>query len=147
MAPSSGFEPLTARLTAGCSDQLSYDGTVAPLFTPCLKASGTEQQRHRQFPTGVYNYKSSLAQPLQRVPTMTEIQEDRLLDCSGLSCPLPILKTKKTMDGMEGGEVLKMISTDPGSLNDVNAWTSRTSNPLLDATEDDGDYIFFIRKK
>jgi tRNA 2-thiouridine synthesizing protein A len=95
----------------------------------------------------VYNYKSSLAQPLQRVPTMTEIQEDRLLDCSGLSCPLPILKTKKTMDGMVGGEVLKMISTDPGSLNDVNAWTSRTSNPLLDATEDDGDYIFFIRKK
>ncbi|MDP7136423.1 MAG: sulfurtransferase TusA family protein, partial [Candidatus Poseidoniia archaeon] len=52
---------------------------------------------------------------------MTEIQEDRLLDCSGLSCPLPILKTKKTMDGMVGGEVLKMISTDPGSLNDVNA--------------------------
>jgi tRNA 2-thiouridine synthesizing protein A len=51
------------------------------------------------------------------------------------------------MDGMVGGEVLKMISTDPGSLNDVNAWTSRTSNPLLDATEDDGDYIFFIRKK
>ena len=50
MAPSSGFEPLTARLTAGCSDQLSYDGTIAPLFTPCLKASGTKQQRHRQFP-------------------------------------------------------------------------------------------------
>ena len=78
---------------------------------------------------------------------MTDLQADHQLDCSGLSCPLPILKTKKTMDGLGSGEVLRMVSTDPGSLNDVNAWTSRTGNPLLDATEDNGDYIFFIRKK
>jgi len=77
---------------------------------------------------------------------MTDYQEDSLMDCSGLNCPLPILKTKKAIDGMNSGEILKMISTDPGSINDVNAFTKRTGHELLESIAEDGDYTFFIRK-
>ena len=51
---------------------------------------------------------------------MTDYNEE--LDCSGLNCPLPILKTKKAVDKLESGQILKMVSTDPGSCNDVEAW-------------------------
>ena len=44
---------------------------------------------------------------------MSELHEDHELDCKGLNCPLPILKTKKAIDGMAGGQILKMIATDP----------------------------------
>ena len=77
---------------------------------------------------------------------MTDYQENSLLDCSGMNCPLPILKTKKAIDGMNSGEILKMISTDPGSINDVNAFTKRTGHELLESIAEDGDYTFFIRK-
>ena len=61
---------------------------------------------------------------------MNDIAFDQELDCRGLNCPLPILKTKKAMDGMSSGEVLKMTSTDPGSQNDITAWANRTGNEL-----------------
>ena len=77
---------------------------------------------------------------------MTDYQEDSLMDCSGMNCPLPILKTKKAIDGMTSGKILKMISTDPGSINDVNAFTKRTGHELLESIAEDGDYTFFIRK-
>ena len=77
---------------------------------------------------------------------MTDYQEDSLMDCSGMNCPLPVLKTKKAIDGMSSGEILKMISTDPGSINDVNAFTKRTGHELLESIAEDGDYTFFIRK-
>ena len=77
---------------------------------------------------------------------MTDYQEDSLMDCSGMNCPLPILKTKKAIDGMNSGEILKMISTDPGSINDVNAFTKRTGHELLESIAEDGDYTFFIQK-
>ena len=77
---------------------------------------------------------------------MTDYQEDSLMDCSGMNCPLPILKTKKALDGMNSGKILKMISTDPGSINDVNAFTKRTGHELLESITEDGDYTFFIRK-
>ena len=77
---------------------------------------------------------------------MTDYQEDSLMDCSRMNCPLPILKTKKALDGMNSGKILKMISTDPGSINDVNAFTKRTGHELLESIAEDGDYTFFIRK-
>ena len=69
------------------------------------------------------------------------------LDCRGMNCPLPILKTKKAVDEIASGEVLKMVATDPGSINDMNAWTKRTGHELLSHEKDGGDYIFFIKKK
>ena len=72
---------------------------------------------------------------------------DHELDCSGLSCPMPILKTKKTVDGMKTGEVLKMVSTDPGSLPDIQAWTAKTGHELLSNEKDSDKFIFYIKKK
>ena len=77
---------------------------------------------------------------------MSELHEDHELDCKGLNCPLPILKTKKAIDGMAEGQILKMIATDPGSINDVQAFTKRTKHELMESISDNGEYIFFIRK-
>ncbi|MCH8929042.1 MAG: sulfurtransferase TusA family protein, partial [Candidatus Marinimicrobia bacterium] len=56
---------------------------------------------------------------------MSNWQEDQLLDCKGMQCPLPIVKTKKMIDSMDVDQILKMISTDPGSINDMAAWSRR----------------------
>jgi tRNA 2-thiouridine synthesizing protein A len=72
---------------------------------------------------------------------------DQELDASGLSCPMPIIKTKKAIDGLETGQVLKMISTDPGSVPDVNAFAKKTGHELLGHEEDDGTFTFYIKKK
>lgn len=71
---------------------------------------------------------------------------DQELDCSGLACPMPILKTKKAVDGLQVGQVLKMISTDPGSLPDMQAWTSKTGQELLGHEEASGTFTFYIKK-
>ena len=62
---------------------------------------------------------------------MEKIPFDLELDCRGLNCPLPVLKTKLTMDKLEFGKVLKIISTDPGSNNDIVAWADKTGNTIL----------------
>jgi tRNA 2-thiouridine synthesizing protein A len=71
---------------------------------------------------------------------------DRRLDCSGLTCPIPVIRTAKTMVGMKQGEILEMTGTDPGSLEDVPDWCGRTGNELLEVKEDGGVYRFYIRK-
>ncbi|MCH8843569.1 MAG: sulfurtransferase TusA family protein [SAR324 cluster bacterium] len=78
---------------------------------------------------------------------MSENQIDQELDCRGLKCPLPILRTKKAIDRMVTGQVLKMVATDPGAINDMKAWTSRTGNALVDSSQGDGEFIFYVRKK
>jgi len=75
------------------------------------------------------------------------VQPDETLDCSGLACPMPILKTKKAVDGLSSGQVLKMVATDPGSVSDVTAWSNKTGNELMEHSEEDGKYTFFIKKK
>ena len=75
-----------------------------------------------------------------------DITPNQTADFSGLACPMPILKTKKAVDGMKVGEILKMISTDPGSVSDVQAWVSKTGHELLGHEESGGKYIFFIKK-
>lgn len=71
---------------------------------------------------------------------------DQELDCTGLSCPMPILKTKKAVDALQVGQVLKMISTDPGSVPDINAWTQKTGQELLGHEEDAGKHVFYIKR-
>ncbi len=71
---------------------------------------------------------------------------DQELDASGLNCPLPILRAKKALNGMQRGEVLKVISTDSGSVKDFEAFCKQTRNPLLSSDEDDSRYVFFIEK-
>ena len=69
------------------------------------------------------------------------------LNCEGLNCPLPILKTKKAIDGMLSGQIMKMTSTDPGSASDGDSWSKRTGNNLVTHAEDGGVYTFVIKKK
>lgn len=75
-----------------------------------------------------------------------DVKPDSMLDCTGMACPMPILKTKKAVDSLQVGQVLKMIATDPGSVSDVQAWTAKTGHALL-AHEKEGDkFVFFIKK-
>jgi len=77
---------------------------------------------------------------------MNDIVFNQELDCRGLNCPLPVLKTKKAMDEMAAGDVLKMISTDPGSQNDVTAWANRTGNEIMSANNEGSDFVYYIKK-
>lgn len=72
---------------------------------------------------------------------------DKEFDASGLNCPLPIIKTKKSLADMESGKVLKVISTDCGSVKDMKAFADQTGNTLLATNEEGGKYIFFMQKK
>lgn len=74
------------------------------------------------------------------------MEANQALDARGLNCPLPILRTKKTLNAMQSGETLKVISTDPGSLKDMVSFCSQTGNALLSSQQSGGDYEFFIRK-
>lgn len=71
---------------------------------------------------------------------------DMELDASGLSCPLPILKTRKMLSTMTAGQVLKVISSDQGSVKDIPAFVNQTGNELLSSTEENNKYIFLLRK-
>lgn len=72
---------------------------------------------------------------------------DQELDATGLNCPLPILRAKKSLSGMESGKVLQIIATDPGSVKDFEAFSKQTGNELLDSNENDGKFYFRIKKK
>ena len=74
------------------------------------------------------------------------IKEDAVLDCSGMLCPMPIVKTTKAMKEMQSGQILKMISTDAGSPPDIAAWSRQTGNELLLSTTVDGKFVFFLKK-
>jgi tRNA 2-thiouridine synthesizing protein A len=71
---------------------------------------------------------------------------DKVLDAKGLNCPLPILKAKKALKDMEAGQILEVISTDPGSVADFQAFSRTTGNELMEHNEGDGIYTFLIRK-
>lgn len=77
---------------------------------------------------------------------MPNVTEDRLLDASGLSCPMPVVKAAKEMRGLEPGQVLKIVATDRGSVADIPAWAEDTGNELLQSTTEGGRYVFLVRK-
>lgn len=72
---------------------------------------------------------------------------DKELDARGLGCPLPILRSKKSLTNMSSGQVLKIVATDPGSVKDMQAFCKQTGNELLSSSEDSKTYVFFVRKK
>ena len=71
---------------------------------------------------------------------------DQELDASGLNCPLPILRAKKSLAGMETGQVLHIIATDPGSVKDFEAFAKQTGNELMESKEEGGKFVFLIKK-
>ena len=72
---------------------------------------------------------------------------DKVLDASGLNCPLPILRSKKSLNDMTSGQVLKIVSTDPGSVKDMQSFCKQTGNDLLSSIEEDKSYVFYVKKK
>lgn len=71
---------------------------------------------------------------------------DQELDATGLNCPLPILRAKKTLAGMASGQVLRIVATDPGSVKDFDAFARQTGNELMASGEEDGKYTFMMKK-
>jgi tRNA 2-thiouridine synthesizing protein A len=71
---------------------------------------------------------------------------DQELDASGLNCPLPILRAKKTLSSMDAGQVLHIIATDPGSVKDFDAFSKQTGNELMESKEEGGKFHFLIKK-
>jgi len=74
------------------------------------------------------------------------ITPDETLDTKGLNCPLPILKAKKALNGMDNGKVLEIASTDPGSVKDFEAFSRATGNTLLKSWQDGDVYMFLIER-
>ena len=75
------------------------------------------------------------------------MQCDRELDVKGLNCPLPILRTKKTLADMESGQVLRVLATDPGSVKDFAAFARQTGNELVEQGEHDRVFEFYLKRK
>jgi tRNA 2-thiouridine synthesizing protein A len=78
---------------------------------------------------------------------MTENQSETLLDLSGLLCPLPVLKTRKCLESMPSGRILKVIATDPMSGIDMPHFCNEQGHTLLDQSKDGEALIFRIRRK
>ena len=72
---------------------------------------------------------------------------DKELDARGLNCPLPILRAKKALAEVGSGQVLKILSTDPGSVKDFAAFAKQTGNELLSTAEAGGEFTFYMKKK
>lgn len=79
--------------------------------------------------------------------TTDSILHDFELDARGLNCPLPILRTKKALNGMSSGKVLRVLATDPGSVRDFQAFSKQAGHELLDFGENSGEFRFLLRKK
>jgi tRNA 2-thiouridine synthesizing protein A len=71
---------------------------------------------------------------------------DKEFDASGLACPLPIVKTKKALSDMASGQVLRVISTDPGSVGDMAAFAEQTGNQLLEQSNEKKKYVLHLKK-
>lgn len=77
---------------------------------------------------------------------MTDIKISKTLDARNMSCPLPILKTKKAIRDIGIGEYLEVLATDPGSEADFQAWTRSTGNELIEQSVDNGVFRYIMKR-
>ena len=76
---------------------------------------------------------------------MTDAQKE--IDTRGLNCPLPILKAKKALADLESGQVLRVLSTDPGSVRDFQAFARQTGNELVEQTNVGNEFVHLLRRR
>jgi len=74
------------------------------------------------------------------------LNPDRKIDCTGLFCPMPIVKTREAIRDLAVGQVLEMLSDDPGSDPDMKSWAQRTGHELLEVARDGAVFRFRVRK-
>jgi TusA-related sulfurtransferase len=75
------------------------------------------------------------------------VEVDREIDTRGLNCPLPILKAKKSLNDMASGQLLKVVSTDPGSVRDFQAFARQTGNELMEQETVGSDFIHVLKRR
>lgn len=85
--------------------------------------------------------------PDLKSPASPTDKVDQRLDASGLSCPLPLLKAKQALNGLDSGQVLELICTDPGSVRDFQVFSGQSGHQLLRSKEAEGIYSYWLRKK
>lgn len=73
-------------------------------------------------------------------------QSDQVLDCTGMQCPVPVIKTSQAIKTIETGQILELLATDPGVEPDMRAWTARTGNTLLDIRQEGDVFHVLIRR-
>jgi TusA-related sulfurtransferase len=78
---------------------------------------------------------------------MTEYEVTETLDVKGQNCPMPVIKTKQRIDQLAESDILEVLATDPGSMNDIAGWADTTDGVEL-VDQDEGDNIFthYVRK-
>jgi len=79
---------------------------------------------------------------MERIMSTDQIE----LDATGLNCPLPILRAKKSIAGLTSGQVLHVTATDPGAVKDFEAFCKQTGNELISSGEENGNFVFEIKK-
>ncbi|MFR0357384.1 sulfurtransferase TusA family protein [Streptomyces sediminimaris] len=77
---------------------------------------------------------------------MPDITEDQLVDARELMCPMPVMAATKAMRRLRPHQVLKILATDRGSLSDIPAWADANGDELLDSAENEGVFVFYVRK-
>ena len=82
---------------------------------------------------------------IKQAPEGLEVAQT--LDAKGLSCPMPLLRTKKEIGKIKSGEILEVLGTDPGSRNDIPGWCARAGHEYLGEREDEGFIRFYVKKK
>ncbi len=75
-----------------------------------------------------------------------QMEANKVLDCTGLLCPIPVIKTSQAIKEVEVGEILHMIATDPGAPPDMEAWARQTGHEVVDTTEEDGKFLFWFKR-
>ena len=69
------------------------------------------------------------------------------VDARGLNCPLPILKAKKALSELTSGDLLRVLSTDPGSVRDFQAFARQTGNDLVEQQTTDEQFVHVLRRR
>lgn len=75
-----------------------------------------------------------------------EMQIDKELDLRGLECPMPLLKAKLALNGMQSQQILKVVATDPGSEKDFHMFVAQSNHEILHFQKNDSAYFYWIRK-
>ncbi|MGX9134251.1 sulfurtransferase TusA family protein [Rummeliibacillus sp. JY-2-4R] len=74
------------------------------------------------------------------------MNSNKVVDAKGLACPMPIVRTKKAIDTLQSGEVIEVHVTDKGALADIPAWAKAGGHTIVEQSEENGTFIFWIKK-
>ncbi|MDP2268690.1 MAG: sulfurtransferase TusA family protein [Deltaproteobacteria bacterium] len=75
------------------------------------------------------------------------MKADKSIDCTGLFCPMPIVRTKQEMVGMKSGEVLEIVADDPGFAKDLPAWCGLTGEKFIEIKQAGSLFTGYVKKQ